>query len=109
MATSKKARPAPAVNGQPVSAPVGKAHRPPKMTKAQLELRVHDLENQVARLRAELEEVRGPQVPWWEKIVGSHADAPEAFEEAMRLGREWRESFRPKPRRRKPKSSDGHS
>jgi hypothetical protein len=79
------------------------------MTKAQLERRVKALEAQIASLKKELDDIQGPQVPWWEKIVGSHADAPEAFEEAMRLGREWRESFRPKPRRRKPKSSDGHS
>ena len=70
------------------------------MTKAQLEQRVHALEAQVARLKAELEEIRGPQVPWWEKISGSFADDPD-FDEAMRLGREWRDSFRPKERSRK--------
>jgi hypothetical protein len=84
------------------------------MTKVQLERRVHALEGQVARLKAELEELRGPEVPWWQKISGSFADDPEAFREAMRLGREWRESFRPKKRSskkktRKAKSSDGHS
>jgi hypothetical protein len=83
------------------------------MTKAQLERRVYVLEEQVARLKAELEEVRGPQVPWWEKISGSFADDPD-FKEAMRLGREWRESFRPKKRSsqkksQKAKSSDGRA
>jgi hypothetical protein len=84
------------------------------MTKAQLERRVYVLEEQVARLKAELEEIRGPQVPWWKTIVGSFADDPVAFDEAMRLGREWRESFRPKKRSpkkktRKANSSDGRS
>jgi hypothetical protein len=77
------------------------------MTKAQRERRVEALQEQVVRLKAMVEEIQGPQD--WHKIIGSHADAPEAFEEAMRLGREWRESFRPKPRQRKSKSSDAHS
>jgi hypothetical protein len=29
--------------------------------------------------------------PWWEKIAGSFADDPD-FDEAERLGREWRKS-----------------
>jgi hypothetical protein len=33
--------------------------------------------------------------PWWKKIAGIFADDP-AFEEAMGLGREWRQSFRGK-------------
>ena len=104
MATKKSHPPAKTPNGEPVAEEVPKEPRPARMTKAQLERRVHVLEDQIARLKAELEEIRGPEVPWWKKIVGSHADDPAAFEEAMRLGREWRESFRPQPRspRRKP-------
>ena len=34
-------------------------------------------------------------IPWWKRIVGAFADDPE-FDEAMRLGREYRESLRPK-------------
>ena len=30
-------------------------------------------------------------VPWWERIRGQFKDDP-AYDEAMRLGREWRES-----------------
>ena len=93
---------------EPVADPAPKAPRPPRMTKAQLEQHVHSLEAQVARLTAELEEIRGPQIPWWEKISGSFANDPD-FKEAMRLGREWRESFRPKKRTRKAESSDGRS
>jgi hypothetical protein len=128
MATKKPHRPARTTNGEPVAEPAANqsgspkiAHElksaeepivdrdrqeppPARMTKVELERRVHALEGQVARLRAELEEIRGPQVPWWEKISGSHADDPEAFKEAMRLGREWRESFRPKEKSSKKKS-----
>jgi hypothetical protein len=60
----------------------------------------------VARLKAMAEEIQGPQE--WHKLIGSQADAPEAFEEAMRIVREWRESFRPQPRRRKSMASNGH-
>lgn len=33
--------------------------------------------------------------PWWERIRGTFKDDP-AYEEAMRLGREYRESLRPR-------------
>ena len=98
MATKKTKRPAQAANGAPVTVPTAnKARsspavpegkppvepvveqartetRPARKTKAQLERQVHILEGQVARLKAELEEVRGPQLPWWEKISGSYAE-----------------------------------
>ena len=117
MASNKRLRSTPTPDGEPPgepdNAPALKEPRSPRMTKAQLERRVYALEEQVARLKAELEEVRGPQVPGWQKIIGSFENDPE-FKEAMRLGREWRESFRPKKRSpkkksRKAKSSDGRS
>ena len=70
------------------------------MTKADLEARIAALEAEVARLRAIVEKPPEPEEPWWKKIAGTHANDP-MFEEAMRLGREWRESFRPKKRTRK--------
>jgi hypothetical protein len=70
------------------------------MASVDLEQRVALLEAVVAKLKAEAGDSRGKQYPWWEEIAGSFADDP-AFEEAMRLGREWRESFRPKPARKK--------
>jgi hypothetical protein len=82
--------------------------RPPRVAKAKLELRVAKLEQAFARLQAERDEVGGPRQPWWEIISGTFANDP-AFEEAMRLGREWRESFRPKTRKRRAKSAHGHS
>jgi hypothetical protein len=106
MATKKKSPPAPTTNGEP--APTDKEPKPRRMTKAQRERRVQALQEQVARIKAMVEEIQGPGVEW-HSLIGSQADAPEAFEDAMRLGREWRESFRPKPRRRRPRSDDVHS
>jgi Protein of unknown function (DUF1192) len=73
------------------------------MPSDELEQRVAALEAEVARLKEKLEGTSKPDPPWWEKIAGTFADDP-AFEEAMRLGREYRESLRPKPpKRRKPR------
>jgi hypothetical protein len=58
--------------------------------------RISDLEVEVLRLS---QRVKGaptqPETAWWKKIVGVYRDDPE-FDEAMRLGREYRESLRPK-------------
>jgi hypothetical protein len=51
----------------------------------------------VARLK---EKIEGNSKSWTDEIVGAFANDP-AFEEAMRLGREYRESLRPKPRKRR--------
>ena len=64
------------------------------MTATSLEERMTALEAEVARLKKALESEARP-LPWWKKIVGVYKDDPE-FEEAMRLGREYRESLRPK-------------
>ena len=59
---------------------------------ATLEERVAELEAEVARLKRRLE----PEAkkPWWEERIGAFADDP-MYDEAMRLGREYRESLRP--------------
>ena len=63
------------------------------MSKRTLNERVTELESELASLKQRL-----PLEPaGWRSIVGVFADDP-AFEEAMRLGREYRESQRPKPR-----------
>ena len=63
-----------------------------------LETRIANLEAKVEQLQhavgVAVEEEK-PQ-PWWESVVGAFADDA-AFEEAMRLGREYRESLRPEP------------
>ena len=59
------------------------------MASARLEDRVAALEAEVARLKTSVETI--PTVPWWEKIAGTFADDP-LYDEAMRLGREYRQS-----------------
>ncbi len=107
---AKKTPPKPPANGAPESGPpLEEDAELLKMTKPELHRRIRILEAQVAWLRKELGRLQVADGPWWQKIAASHADAPEAFEEATRLGREWRESFRPRPRRRKAKTEDVHS
>ena len=74
------------------------------MATANLEERVAALESEVARLKAALRQRGTSRTRWWEQIAGTFADDP-AHEEAMKLGREYRESLRPKSRKRR----DGRS
>ena len=57
------------------------------MTTAQIKKRLTALEAEVASLKSS----SPPNKPWWDKIAGVFADDP-AFDEAMLLGRKWRES-----------------
>ncbi len=59
-------------------------------TTTQLEERVATLEDEVARLklRRTIDSSRLNEKPW-HKLLGKYADNPD-FEEAMRLGREYR-------------------
>ena len=59
-----------------------------------IEHRVAALEAEVARLKKKLEKAIPAQRDWLDEIYGAFADDPH-FEEAMRLGREYRESLRP--------------
>jgi hypothetical protein len=58
----------------------------------ELEERVTLLEAEVARLRSKVESNSSP-IPWWEKITGTFA-GDSSYDEAMQLGREYRESLR---------------
>jgi hypothetical protein len=62
---------------------------------AELEERVAALEGEIARLKDSL---RGGEAnkPWWEYVHGLFAEDPD-FDEAVRLGREYRESLRTPP------------
>jgi hypothetical protein len=62
------------------------------MSNAEIETRLMALETEVARLKAQ----RQPpaEKPWWEEILGSFANAS-AYDEAMQIGRQYRESLRP--------------
>ena len=109
MATNKRRRPTLTANGEPVLEQSRPKRRPPRMAQTRLESRVAALEKEVERLKAERQEAQLTEQPWWQQISGTFADDP-AHDEAMRLGREWRESFRPKKGRPpRKKSTDGRS
>ncbi len=66
------------------------------MNTMKLKDRVAALEAEVARLK-EMVFSSKDETPWWKRIAGTFAGDP-AFLEAMRLGREYRQSLRPKKR-----------
>ncbi len=61
------------------------------MATIELEDRVTALEENFAKMMQERKETEALETPWWKKIVGAFEGDPE-FLEAMRLGREWRDS-----------------
>lgn len=62
------------------------------MTNAELEKRIAVLEAEVALLKSKAEKKNETtEIPWWKQRIGSFADDP-IYDEAMRLGREYRES-----------------
>lgn len=63
------------------------------MSTASLEERLAILEAEVAELKARLPQEDEHPIPWWEQISGVFKDDP-LFEDAVRFGREWRESQR---------------
>lgn len=64
-----------------------------------IEQRVADLEKEVAALRERLLTL-SPVKPWWERIAGTFENDP-IYEEAMKLGREYRDAQRPKRKKKK--------
>ncbi len=96
---AKKTPPKPA-NGASAAEVSEVGSEPESMTPAQREKLIQDVQERADRLQAMTD---GSQGHWaaWHTLIGSCAESPEDFKEAMRLGREWRESFRPKPSRRK--------
>ena len=68
------------------------------MATLKLEARVAALEAEVTRLKNKLERAASSAQPWWEQITGTFADDP-IYEDAMRLGRQYRQSQRPAPAR----------
>ncbi len=67
------------------------------MTMMKLKDRVAVLEAEVANLKEMVSNPKSKK-PWWKEIAGAFRGDP-AFLEAMRLGREYRESLRPKPKK----------
>ncbi len=71
------------------------------MAAIEVATRLAVLEREVARLRSKVEGTETADVPWWERVVGTFAD-DQAHKTAMKLGRDYRASLRPrKPRTRK--------
>jgi hypothetical protein len=64
------------------------------MPLSSLEKRVAALEEELAALRRTIE-AAGSAKPWWQRIAGTFEHDP-IYEEAMKLGRKYRESLRPK-------------
>jgi hypothetical protein len=71
---------------------------------ASVEKRLAALEAEVAKLKERLDAANEPKKDWLKGIVGAFANDP-AFEEAMKLGRRWRESFQPSRNRNVRKNS----
>lgn len=67
------------------------------MAAERLEARVAALEAEVALLKKQRAE---PEEPWWKAWIGAFRDDPH-FEEAMKLGQEWRNSDKPKRERKR--------
>jgi hypothetical protein len=62
------------------------------MPDTEIEARLIALETEVARLKAQQQ--TSAKTPWWEEILDFFANDP-AYDEAMQLGRQYRESLRP--------------
>lgn len=76
------------------------------MSNSTLEARVATLETEVARLKKRLDTPTKTKASWLDSIWGSFANDP-IYDEAMRLGRQYREGTRKKAARRAQKKSVG--
>jgi len=56
-----------------------------------LEVRVETLEAELTQMKQVLLGLHQKQSPWWLKVVGSFENDP-TFDEAVRVGQEWRKS-----------------
>jgi hypothetical protein len=78
------------------------------MAVPEIELRIAALESEVARLKQRLEEPAESKRHWVDDVYGAFANDPD-FLEAMRLGRKYRESLRPKSAKRASKRATGRA
>lgn len=56
-----------------------------------IEKRLDKLESEIAEIKLMLTQKITTVKPWWEEITGTFADDP-AFEEAMEIGKKYRQS-----------------
>ncbi len=62
------------------------------MTNTEIENRLTAVETELALLKSKVEKNGDKsELPWWKQHIGIFADDP-IYDEAMRLGREYRES-----------------
>ncbi|MDQ3713455.1 MAG: hypothetical protein M3388_14705 [Acidobacteriota bacterium] len=59
------------------------------MVMTEIEIRVSALESEIAKLKEKLAKIEKPTTVWWQKISGTFIEDAN-YEEAMRLGREYR-------------------
>lgn len=71
------------------------------MASGRFEERLSALEKELARLKAKVEGTV-QEKPWWERIAGTFHNDP-VYEKAMKLGRQYRRSLKPKDSSRKRK------
>jgi hypothetical protein len=78
------------------------------MAVSTVEMRLAALEAEVTRMKLQMRSsgVTQPREAddWLDKIYGSFANDPD-FDKAMELGRQYRESLRPKPAKKRAKTS----
>lgn len=63
------------------------------MTNTEIETKFKALETEIAALKEKVEKIEKPKTAWWKEIAGTFANDP-IYDEAMRLGREYRLSQR---------------
>lgn len=71
------------------------------MGNVKIEKRVADLEKELANLKKKVEGAEAPNY-WWERISGTFQNDP-VYKQAMKLGREYRQSLKPNQSSRKRK------
>ncbi len=71
------------------------------MSPTELEKRVAILEKELTKLKNRVETVESGK-PWWERITGTFEKDP-VYEQAMKLGRKYRQSLSPGKSSRKGK------
>jgi hypothetical protein len=75
----------------PIMSQVSMASHQIEERSEQLEARVATLETELAQMKQMLLGSHPKKVPWWLNVAGSFEDDP-TFDEAVRLGQEWRET-----------------
>ncbi len=63
------------------------------MSQIEVESEIRDLKADMDVLKKKIARLEKGDLPWWKQIIGTFADDP-AHEEAMRLGREYRNAQR---------------